>query len=128
MIAKSSAGPSGVERLTARKPGPRIAQRSVTMDCQIRNHHVRYREHVVAVPSNKGVHRSGLSQAVWSDRRRRNPCRDLNGRPTMKASVCDLPTIDIIALRKDQQSTGYGRAGDRMTHLHGRIDRFTSGE
>ena len=46
----------------------------------------------------------------------------------MKASVCDLPTIDIIALRKDQQSTGYGRAGDRMTHLHGRIDRFTSGE
>jgi len=26
-----SGGPSGVERLTARKPGPRIAQRSVTM-------------------------------------------------------------------------------------------------
>jgi hypothetical protein len=46
----------------------------------------------------------------------------------MKASVCDLPTIDIISLRKDQQSTGYGRAGDGMTHLQGRIDRFTSGE
>jgi hypothetical protein len=46
MIAKGSAGPSGVERLTARKPGPRIAQRSVTMDCPIRNNHVRYREHI----------------------------------------------------------------------------------
>ena len=42
----SSGGPSSVERLTARKPGPRIAQRSVTMDCQIRNQHVRYREHI----------------------------------------------------------------------------------
>jgi len=36
-----SGGLSGVERLTARKPGSRIAQRSVPMDCQIRNHHVR---------------------------------------------------------------------------------------
>lgn len=40
-----SGGPSDVERLPARKPGPRSAS-DVTMDCQIRNHHVRYREHV----------------------------------------------------------------------------------
>jgi hypothetical protein len=108
-------------------------KRSVTMDSEIRNDHVHYREQIFLRENSCCVYRQTnvfidlvfqSSISIPAPRQSVSQSKPVYW-PT-KMGVNGLPTIDTFTLRKQRNSMSYGRYDNQTDHRQSWIDRFTS--